>query len=341
MTGLFALLRFLLAVLFGLLAYRFLRRWLAKSGRLSAPERKTGEAARLEQCVICKDYLPAGAGNCGKIGCPRAGGGSMASFILLALCCCFSLPAAADGGGRYLAELSGSNIEVKLRVNGILTDRWVLPEASTAGATLNHWLRPGNNSIRIEAAAIQSSRAASLRLRVFFLSVATGRQTTLLELDDLSKLPSGGQLAFNLPSAPRLALWQPLGVAQLPPEQALTLIEEIIAEGRQLLADGANWGDLPAFANERADLARAFGVTATTHPLAQSGQSRQDKIEIGRQPTASDLLIEPVVATALVRVARRDALPLLAARSGKAVSTVQALIVGQVDGRWQVLRRSY
>lgn len=339
MSGLIALLRLLLVAVLGFIAFRALRRWLQKDAAGKIPDENKAGQDKLEQCPVCRDYLPASAGNCGKLHCPR-GGPTMAGlaflFVLLA-----PVGAQADSGGRYLAEIRGSNVVVTLRVNDMAIGRWQLTDEAGAGASLNHWLRVGSNRIELKAEPLQSGRSALLAARVYFMGVATGQQTNLLQLSDIDKARSGSMINFVLPSAPELALWQSKATAQLSEKDALQLLGQLRIDLATAFSSGADWQQLPSLALERADLARAFGITATSQPLAQKGQNPQDEVEISRLPQWAELVVEPVAAGGLSRMARRDGRPVVAARHDGRVYAITALIVGQIDGRWQILRRSY
>lgn len=336
MSGIIGLVRLLVALLLGVLVARLLRKFLTESPKKSADS----QHHTLAQCPVCKDFVNMADASCGRLRCPRGGSPAMALFFLLA---CLAWPGAAraEGGGRYLVEVKGSNVQAVLTVNGLPAEKWVLPQAGgNAGASLNHWLRQGNNTFQVQAQPVQAGRAAQLLLRIYFLSVANGAETNLLVLDDLAKARNGVALSFNLPSAPALTLWQTQSGA-LDEGSALSLVGQLRTQLIAELQAGRSVEQIPALAAERTDLAKAFGVPATSQPLVQTAQKREDAIEVSRTLQTGDLQITPVLGTQLFRVSHKGNSPLLAIRQGSYQAVFSSLIVGKVAGQWQILRRSY
>lgn len=336
------LLRFiLLALLVAFVARRvifFLRRFQ----RPAVPETQVppqGEA--LQQCPLCKEYLTAVAKACGRAGCPR-------SFVLAFLAMLLvALPAVAEDGGRYLVEISGRNLKAGLEVNGVAVDQWQFEDASSAGASLNHWLRRGANRIRFTASAVHGGHPVALQARVYFLGLtAAGGMNTvnLLSFTKLDEVGQGKSVSFNVPSAPLLALWQTDAVQldEATRRGIVVLLESFQTQMIATVRAGSSLPDVPLLQWERQDVAAAYGgniPSATSQGLAPSANVAQDKVEIASLPEGDQLELTSLAEGRLVRVARHQAGPLLGVRKGAAELVVPALLVGRSEGEWRVLRR--
>jgi hypothetical protein len=299
------------------------------------------QAEALRQCPLCKEYLTAVAKACGRVGCPR-------SFVLAFLAVLLvALPAAAEEGGRYLVEISGSNLMAKLEVNGVAVDHWQFEGASSAGASLNHWLRRGANSIRFTASALHGGHPVALQARVYFLGLtsAGGMNTVnLLNLTKLDEVGQGKSVSFNVPSAPLLALWQTEAV-QLDEEARhgiVALLENFQVQMVAAVRAGGSLPDIPLLQWERQDVAGAYGGSippATSQGLAVVANVAQDKVEAAPLPEGDQLELVSLAEGRLVRVGRRQVAPLLGVRKGATELVVSALLVGRSGGEWRVLRR--
>lgn len=321
------LLRLALVLLVGWLLGRWLRLWMER--RQTPLPGKNG--TDLVKCPKCQTYVAKGASHiCGPM-------------ALLLFCLLATAPAHADQGGRYMIEVSGTNVVATVEINGIATEKWTLGPGSVAGASLNHWLRQGNNTLTFKA--VPAGNAARLTARVYFLGLtASGALNivTLLEVPDLAKAQRGTTVSFNLSSAPLLDLWRAQNPpAPLTPPAARALVGELQRQIASVMAVGGGIGDIDALKAEQDDLAKAFGGnTATREPLVMGEQNHQDKIEVAQLPAEADILLGSVEGTPLLRIARRDNTPLIMVRQSGQVSAVSAVIVGWVNGAWRVLRRA-
>lgn len=323
------LVRFLLVLLVGWLLVRLARTFLVRSAARPVEKKPDSASTDLVKCEKCGSYVARdGNHTCGMV----------ALFLLLGLV--MAAPAQASSGGRYLVELTGSHVGVSLEVNGIRVESWKLEGSTSAGASFNHWLRQGNNTIVIKAAPLASGRAA-LRIRVFFMGQGTASLVNLIETDDMAKLRRGTSVSFTLSSAPALALWQTSTPPEpLTPAQAQVLATDLRAELASVMAVGGGFEDVKSLQAERTDVQRAFGGTATSQPLAIAPQNPQTKVEISSPPAAGDLVVEALDRPGLFRMARRDGAPLVAVRRSGQVSAVNALVVGWMGGAWHILRRA-
>lgn len=316
------LMRIALVLLIGWLLGRWWRAKVAARG---------SSATDLVKCPKCQTYVAKGASHVCR---------PIAALLLLLL---VPAQAHADQGGRYLVEVTGSNVIATLEVNGITAEKWTLGSNQTAGASFNHWLKQGNNNVVFRAVAAGNA-ASAVSARIYFLGFSangTPHMVNLLESSDVAKLRLGTTISFNLSSAPRLALWQ----AQ-PPPAALTvpaaaaLVGELRQQMASVVAVGGGMEDIKALEVERADLVRAFGgEAATSGSLVAALQNQQTgRVEISSPPVAGDLVMAPVGGTPLLRIARKDNTPLMAVRESGQVTAVPAIIVGWVGGAWRILR---
>lgn len=337
------LLRLLLILLLGWLLARGVKLYLERKtgrnpgGKLRGQGRDT--ATDLEKCPQCGSYVAKGQPH----SCSSRPSGPAAMLLLLAAFWAFPASAEASSGGRYLVEVSGSQVHVEVEINGIRAESWQLGSNTTAGASLNHWLRRGNNTLTLRAAPVAGGRA-SLKARVYFLGIAANGATnvvSLLELGDMSRAQQGASVSFNLASAPTLALWQAQPApAALTNDQALSLVTTLREELVSVMAVGGGFEDVRSLELERSDMLRAFGSAATLEPLASAPQSPQAKLEVTAPPQSRDLELSPLEGGGLIRIAQRDKIPLIAIRRGGQVAAVPSLVVGWVGGAWQILRRA-
>lgn len=316
------LLRLALVLLLGWLIGRWLKVYL---------EKRNPGPTDMTKCPKCQTYVAQGAKHICKM-----------AWLTLALVL-VATGAQADAGGRYLIEVTGSNVTASVEVNGIKAERWNLGPEATAGASLNHWLKQGSNTLTFKASPAAGG-AAHLSVRVYFLGIGLNGATNivnLLEIPDIARAQRGVTVSFNLAAAPSLTLWRAAPPPQaLTPAQAMGLVTGLRSELISVAAVGGGFEDIKALEAERADLLRAFGSSATPQPLALAAQNPQAKVEVSKAPVASDLAVEALGNTGLVRVGRKDNMPLMAVRQSGQVMAVPAVIVGWVNGTWQILRRA-
>ena len=292
-----------------------------------------GQPESLKQCPVCKDYVQMGQGSCGKTGCPWM------VLFLLAASFLFALPAmAAESGGRYLVEVSGQNVTADLDVNGIKAEHWQFEAKNAgAGASLNHWLKKGNNSLSFKVTSV--ARNARVSMRVYFMAVGSGPVPQIVDLvksEDLARCQRGVSVNFNLPSAPQLKLWSAEAVSALSADQAAELVNRLRGE----MASGEALETLPSLATEQEDMARAFGV-ALPHPLAPETKKQHSELQLSAPLAASDLVVSPLAQTGLVKISRKSGAPLLLRRVDGQSLAVPVLILGRVGGVWTILRQAY
>lgn len=292
-----------------------------------------GQPESLKQCPVCKDYVQMGRGSCGKTGCPWMVLFFLAASFLL------SLPAmAAESGGRYLIEVSGQNVTADLEVNGIKAEHWQFEAKNAgAGASLNHWLKTGNNSLSFKVTS--AARNPRVSMRVYFMAVGSGPVPQIVDLvksEDLARCQRGVSVSFNLPSAPQLKLWSAEAVPALSADQAAELVNRL----RDELASGESLETLPSLSTEQEDMARAFGV-ALPSPLALGAKNQHSELQLSAAVAASDLVVSAIAQTGLVKVARKGGAPLLLRRVDGQQIAVQALILGKLNGVWTILRQAY
>ncbi len=274
-----------------------------------------------------------GRGSCGKTGCPWM------VLFLLAASFLFALPAiAAESGGRYLVEVSGQNVTADLEVNGIKAEHWQFEAKNAgAGASLNHWLKTGNNSLSFKVTS--AARNARISMKVYFMAVGSGPVPQIVDLvksEDLTRCQRGVSVNFNLPSAPQLKLWSVEAVPALSADQAADIVNRL----RNEMASGEALESLPSLSASQEDMARAFGV-ALPHPLAQDTKNQHSDLELSAPVAASDLVVSPLAQTGLVKVSRKGGAPLLLRRVEGQQVAVPALILGRVGGVWTILRLAY
>lgn len=333
------LLRLLLIVLLGWLLARWLKTYLDKKSQNSA---KISGGAQTEsdlvKCDQCGTYYAKSVSHMCKSGSSTA-----ASLLIFAvLLAAVPAPAMAAGGGRYLVEVTASNLSVSVEVNGIKAENWSFARETTAGASFNHWLRQGNNTLVLKASA-QGGARAQIKARVYFLgaTAAGGVQlVNLLEVDDLAKAQRGASVSFNLSASPSLNLWQTAAPSEpLRAQQAVMMVGALRSELISVMAVGGGFEDVKSLDIERKDMQRAFGGTATSQPLAIAPQSPQARLEVSVAPGVADLAVDTVGSPGLLRIGRRDGSPLVVIkRNGQAVA-VPTVIVGWIDGAWHILRR--
>ncbi len=331
------LLRLLLILLLGWLLARWVKLYIEKRNAGSnKPVSKSQPHDDLIKCALCGTYVAKGASHI----CKPGNGTSviwLAVFMML-----FSGQAQANIGGRYLVEVIGSHISATLEVNGVRIEKWSLGSEATAGSSFNHWLKQGNNTLVLKAAAREGGRA-QIRARIYFLgTTASGAVSVvnLLEINDMAKATRGASVSFNLASAPSLSLWQVTAAPEpIAAQQATVLVGTLRSELISVMAVGGGFEDVKSLEMERTDLQRAFGGTATSQPLAIAPQSPQSKLEVSVAPAVAELAVDSVGATGLLRISRKDGTPLVALRRSGQVVAVPAVLVGWINGAWHILRR--
>lgn len=341
----------LFRLLLFVLAFLLLRRlWRARGRRaVPAPRQVPQPATDLQACPVCGLYLTPQSSGCDKADCPRRPAGKATLGVclgVLALVLAGPVRAAEAeaGGGRYLVQVAGAGADVTLFVNHIPAERWLLADNSHAGASVNHWLREGDNTLEIVASF--RGEASRVQVRAWFLGIGTrgGVQTVDLLREDMTRDATGqgrASVTFNVPSAPALGIWR-AGQAALPDrEQLRSLLKPFHDQIAEALAAGRSPLDSPALALEQQDAVRAYGGDATQPPLAVSGSPGQNGVRVLALPEANDLRVAPVVGTALLRVARSDGRPLLVAEAGGTQFAVPAVLVGYLSGAWRILRRCH
>jgi hypothetical protein len=331
MSGLFYFLRYVLAGLLIWLAYKGLRRWfLATTQRTEKNKGPAGTA--LVQCETCRDYLPKEAPRCQRQGCPRA-------LVVLGLMLTFIAGTAqAEGGGRYLFELTGENVQATLEVNGLIAAQWTLQTRDTVGASFNHWLKSGNNSLRIRFKPLSGRASPLVTGRAYFLALANGQQTNLLSFLDPQTYKPEQSISFKLANAPKLALWH----THAPPNTQ-GILDAFYASWDQsvkVISEGKSLSQAPLVSAEFSDYAVAYGAAAATHPIAIRPGSGQIT-KVSGKPAANDLSFEPVAGTTFYRLARKDGDLLLSIKAAQGDVMAQALLVGFTEQGWRILRRTY
>jgi hypothetical protein len=257
------LIRIALILLVGWLIARLIKHYLDKI---------QNGPTELVKCPKCQTYISKGS----KHSCAPPNGNSAASCFLLFLVLGL-LPglAHADGGGRYLIEVSGQYIDVGLEVNDIPVLAWQIERQATAGASLNHWLRRGKNTMRLTIRAHGTGQASALA-KIFFVGGAKNGQqqlVSMLEIKDYRQAQNGVPFSFNLASAPDLALWHGQKPSQaISPETARALVATFRQQMISALLAGGSLNDVALLADERADYAKAFGAPATSGAIALASQ---------------------------------------------------------------------
>lgn len=339
------LVRLILFALLVVLVVRIAKRVLGRMQKNGASPRAEAAPAAdsLTQCAVCKEYVTKAAKRCWRSNCPLG----LAVFILISALWAGSAWA-DDGGGRYLVELSGTNISAKLEMNGITVDRWSFQTAASGGASLNHWLRRGGNSLRFTATALQAGQPASLQARIYFLGVSgTGVLNTvdLLRIANFAEVGQGRSVSFNVPSTPLLALWQN-DVVKIDDEtrrEALKLVSDLQHAMVLAAQNGHGFVSLSQLQTERDDIAVAYGGSstgATTGAIAVSPQSADDQVMASELPQDTQLDLTLLAGGRIVRVARKQSAPLIGVRSPPGELVVPALLIGKSSGTWRILRRT-
>lgn len=339
------LVRLILFALLVVLVVRIAKRVLGRMQKTGASPRTEAAPAAdsLTQCAVCKEYVTKAAKRCWRSNCPLT---LVACVLWLAL---WAGPVwADDGGGRYLIEISGTNVAAKLEMNGITVDRWSFQSAASGGASLNHWLRRGGNSLRFTATALQAGQPASLQARIYFLGVSgTGVMNTvdLLRIANFAEVGQGRSVSFNVPSTPLLALWQNdvVKIDETTRQQILELIEKFRAELVSSVSAGTGLSGVTMLLAERQDISVAYGGIAhpaTTGALVVPSNLDQDRLEISDLPESPQLDLTTLAGGRLIRVGRKQSIPLIGVRQGQHEIIVPALLVGKTDGAWRILRRT-
>lgn len=337
------LVRLILFVLLAVFVARIVKRLLLRVQARPLVRNSPPEAEVLSQCPVCKEYVTDKAKRCGRSNCPR----SWAVFFLLATL--WATPALADdGGGRYLVEISGTNVSAKLELNGITVDHWAFQPASSGGASLNHWLRRGANSLRFSATALQAGHPASVQARIYFLGVSGAgvlNTVDLLHVANFSEVGPGRSVSFNVPSTPLLTLWQNdvVQIDDAARQQIIQLVTKFRAELAASVAAGTGVSGVSALQQERQDISLAYGGAAqpaTTGALVAGVGLDQDKVEASDVPEIAQLDLTSLAGGRLIRVGRKQSVPLMGVRQGHDEIVVPALLVGKSGGVWRILRRT-
>lgn len=317
---------------------RQLRRWLGGQAAPKKADDNKATAETLTQCPVCDKYVTADAGRCERAGCPQ-----LLVPVVFLLGLLVASPAHADGGGRYLAEVSGSNVAVVLQVNEITVARWQFGKADSTGVSINHWLRQGNNKIALRAE--KATASSRLQARVYFsgLNAAGGlQQVNLMNAADIAAVGGEGlTVNFNLPSAPALALWTTTA-SDATAEQAGVLVNRLRQEMLTLAAAGQPGEAAAVLQLEQQDMARAYGAATADMALTASAVPAAE-LMISPQVVPAELSLLPVAGSnGLMRVARKDGAPLLLLqRNGVGLLQVMAVLIGQSGGQLQILRRVF
>ncbi len=346
-----SLVRLLLFVTAFLLIRRVLQTRRRFRATTSARRAASPVATDLQACAVCGLYLPAEAVACARPECPRSRkdtNKTAAAALCLIFLSFLAVPAcAADGdeGGRYLVQVEGEHAEVSLTVNNIPAEHWFLDRKGRAGASINHWLREGSNTL--EVVLPPATSPGSVKVHAWFLGVGTkdGMQMVdLLPPQDVVRDATGrGRVAvtFKVPSAPSLSIW----LAEQAPLPDREVLADLLSTFRDqvstaLVADRSPL-DSASLALERQDNIRAYGGHATQPPLEVSAVPGQNAVRMTASPEAVDLDVAPLPGTTLVRVGRSDGRPLLAGEAGTVQFSVPAVLVGYMSGAWRILRRCH
>ncbi len=359
------LLRLLLVGLIVWAIMRLVRGWLANTEKKTGVEAAQHKADTLLHCPVCNEYRPSGFGACSRSDCPRSKSGTgnkLAALWLAGLVLAASLsPAfAAQDGGRYMIELAGSNVKATLYVNDIPAEVWTFGSApDEAGASFNHWLQGGRNTLRLSVDKDGTAGASTFQARVYYMGLsqqATGAEgtPTMVDLMRLDRMPPKGQaqeVGFTVARSPALVLWAAGDTADLTADTPALLAA--LATCRDDVVQTLNAGSddvttLPSLAAERADMAMAYGAQpdASKSGLAlqpaKADTQSEDKVAVAFSSQEEDLDMTLLPNRPdLVRVARKDGKPLIyAQKDGKHIE-IAALVLAKRQSAWHILRRTH
>lgn len=257
-----------------------------------------------------------------------------------------------DTQQRYAIWVRASNTRITIRVNDIPVAYKILRNNELFDVSFNEWLKRDLNVIDINMERFNNEEPYDLRYQVYYQSpiqVVNGEKLVLYNSPDEVSLPLRQPVGIRINTIPALRIWQADEVTMNAEEQQRLL--ETINGFRSRLSDALVKADNAFLASydkaARNEVARAYGRNSESDEETLK-RRRELALTLSKLVNApfsvtpilriEDVTFELIADGHLVMISRSDGAPLIQAKRGDLVYTIDKPIFGNIAGVWEFLR---
>lgn len=252
---------------------------------------------------------------------------------------------------RYGFHMKGSNTRVQVVINGVPLILKSLFDEGEMDVSFNEWIKIGQNVLEVRLERLDAYKPYRVEYETYYQSptqIISGERQILMKNAPEVSLPLRQAIGIRIQTAPRLRIWRTEKVGLT--EERAGVIKAVNAM-RDNIVKALEKGDTGFLATYDRDVRdekeRAYG-----RPLLTADEVQEKRIGIAKK--LAKLSSVPVEATPeikpeevdmeligngyLVRITRKDRLPLIKITRGELEYALERPIFGLIGGLWTWLR---